>query len=335
MPPLPPAARPVALIALAAVAGALAVASLCVGVPVLSPARVARLVTSDDGSVAHLVMHELRIPRALVATLAGATLGLVGATLQQALDNPLASPELTGVSSGAALVVAVVTVFDLPVAPGLAPWLAAAGGLGAAMIVLRAAGRGGDTVRMALGGAAIAALLNAVLIGALSLGTDDDVTSLYRYLVGSLRDRRWSDVRVAVPLVALGSAVLGGSVGTLNAMRVGDAAATTLGIRPVRVRLTVLAGAAMATAGVVAVAGPLPFVGLAVPHLVRRSLATSDLRWVATGSALAGAALLLGSDVLARIVLWPRELPVGLFTVAIGAPVTLAAVRLRAAGGTP
>lgn len=327
-------ARPAAAIALTVVVAGLAVASLCVGVPMLSPARVAALLHVDDGSVAHLTMHQLRLPRLIVATLAGAALGLVGATLQQALGNPLASPELTGVSAGAALVVAIVTVFDVPVPPATAPWLAAGGGLAAALVVIRTAGAAGDAVRMALSGAAIAALLNALLIGTLSLGTADDVTSLYRYLVGSLRDRRWSDVHVAAPLVATGSTVLALSIGALNAMRVGDAAAAALGVRPVRVRLIVLAGAATATAGVVAVAGPLPFVALAVPHFARRALDTSDLRWVAGVSALGGAALVLGADLLARLVVWPSELPVGLFTIAIGAPAALLAVRLSLRGAT-
>lgn len=321
-------ARPAAAVVLIAAAGALAAVSLCVGVPILTPARVVELLRSDDGSVAHLTMHHLRVPRLIVALLAGAALGLVGATLQQALGNPLASPELTGVGAGAALVVAVVTVFDVPVPPATAPWFAATGGLVAALVVIRTAGAAGDAVRMALSGAAIAALLNALLIGTLSLGTADDVTSLYRYLVGSLRDRRWSDVRLAAPLVVVGSVVLTLSIGALNAMRVGDAAAATLGVRPVRVRLIVLAGAAVATAGVVAVAGPLPFVALAVPHLVRRTLRTSDLRWVAALSALGGAVLLLAADVLARLAVWPSELPVGLFTITIGAPAALLAVRL-------
>lgn len=309
--------------------------SLCTGAPTLTPWQVFELARHDDGSIAHVVVVELRIPRLILATAGGATLGITGAALQPALHNPLAGPELTGVAAAASLAVAVITVLDLDIPATATPLVAATSGMAAGLVVITITRAVADPVRMALAGAAMAAILNALLIGVLTLGTASDATSLYQYLVGSLIDRRWHEVRVALPAMLIGSIVLAVAAAPINTLRLGDAAATSVGARPVHVRLVTIAAAALGTAGVVVAAGPIGFVALAVPHGVRRLLGDHDVRRIVAASALAGAVALVAADLLARLVVAPRELPVGLFTVLLGAPVAVAVGRARTTGHAP
>jgi iron complex transport system permease protein len=303
--------------------------SLCTGAPTLNPGQVIDLARRDDGSIAHVVLVELRIPRLILATVGGATLGVAGAALQPALQNPLAGPELTGVAAGASLAIAAITVLDIDLPATATPLVAAAIGLTAGLVVITMTRAVADPVRMALAGVAMAAILNALLIGVLPLGTASDATALYQFLVGSLIDRRWHQVRVALPAMLIGSLVLAAAAAPINALRLGDAGATSIGARPVQVRVLTLAAAALGTAGVVAAAGPIGFVALAVPHGVRRLLGDHDVRRIIAASALAGAVTLVAADLLARRVVAPRELPVGLFTVLFGAPVAIAVGRAR------
>jgi len=313
----------------------LATWSLCTGAPTLTPWQVLDLARHDDGSIAHVVLVELRIPRLILATAAGATLGIAGAALQPALQNPLAGPELTGVAAGASLAVAAITVLDIDLPAAVTPLVAAAAGLAAGLVVITVTRAVADPIRMALAGAAIAAILNALLIGVLTLGTASDATSLYQYLVGSLIDRRWHQVRVALPGMLIGSVVLAAAAAPINTLRLGDAAASSVGAKPVRVRIVALAAVALGTAGVVAAAGPIGFVALAVPHGVRRLLGDHDVRRIVAASALSGAVTLVAADLLARLVVAPRELPVGLFTVLLGAPVAVAVGRARTSATNP
>lgn len=309
--------------------------SLCIGAPTLTPWQVIELARHDDGSIAHVVLVELRMPRLFIAIAGGATLGVAGATLQPALQNPLAGPELTGVAAGASLAVAVITVLGLDVPATATPLIAAVVGMAAGLVVITLTRAVADPVRMALAGAAMAAILNALLIGVLTLGTAGNVASLYQFLVGSLIDRRWNQVQVALPPMLVGTIVLVAAAGPINTLRLGDAAATSVGARPVRVRLITIAAAALGTAGVVAAAGPIGFVALAVPHGMRRLIGDHDVRRIVFTSALAGAVTLVAADLAARLVVAPRELPVGLFTVALAAPVAVAVGRSRNAEPAP
>lgn len=177
---------------------------------------------------------------------------------------------------------------------------------------------------MALAGAAISAVLNSTMVAVLTLGTAGDATALYRFLAGTLSDRRWADVRAGVPFAIVGAVILVALVPALNVLRLGDDAAGAVGVRPVRTRVLVLLGASIATAGVVAAAGPIGFVALAVPHVVRRVAHTTDLRLTLPLSALFGAVTLQLADAVSRLLIKPRELPVGLITVLLGAPFALA-----------
>ena len=315
-----------------AVLAGLATWSLCVGAPLLTPWEVFDLALNGDGSVAHVVVVELRIPRVLLAVTGGATLGIVGAAMQPTLQNPLAGPELTGVAAGASLAVATITVYEIDLPPGVTSLVAASTGLAAGLVVITMTRVVADPVRMALAGAAMTAIANAMVVAVLTLGTSGNAAALYQFLAGSLIDRRWQDVRVALPTMLVGSAILIASAAPINALRLGDAAASSVGVRPIRIRLLVLAAAALATAGVVSVAGPIGFVALSVPHGVRWMLHDHDVRNVVIASALGGGVALVSADLLARLLVAPRELPVGLLTTLLGAPVAVAVGRARHTG---
>lgn len=306
--------------------------ALCIGTPTLSPIDVFRLARHDDGSIAYVVLTELRLPRLVIAATAGATLGIVGASLQPALQNPLAGPELTGVAAGASLAVATITVLDIGVPTAIVPLAAAGTGFTAGLGILIMTMSVPDPARLALAGAAMAAIVNALVVGVLSLGTASDAAALYQYLVGSLLDRRWHQVRIALPAMLVGAVFLIGCAGPINTLRLGDAAAAGVGAHPARIRIIVLGAAALATAGVVSAAGPIGFVALAVPHAVRRILRDSDVRHTIVASALGGAVALVGTDIAARLIVAPRELPVGLLTVFLGVPIAMWVGRRRTTG---
>jgi len=305
----------------------LAIWSMCLGTPQLTPARAFDLLVNDDGSVARVVVWELRFPRLIVTVVCGATLGVVGACLQTALQNPLAGPELTGVGAGASLAIASIIILKIDLPPGGAQIVAALSGMAAGLLVLTMTGVAKDAVHLALAGAALSAILNSMMVAVLTLGTAGDALTLYQFLVGNLTDRRWADVRAGAPFALAGVIGLVALVPALNALRLGDTGARTVGVRPVRTRVLVLLAAAMATAGVVAAAGPIGFVALAVPHAVRWLASTADVRLVVWLSALLGAVTLQTADIVARSLIRPRELPVGLITVFLGAPIALAVGR--------
>ena len=279
--------------------------------------------------IAQLVVWELRLPRLLLAALAGAALGTAGVLLQDALKNPLAGPELLGVASGAALVVAIVMVFRAPLPFVLLPPIALVGGLGAGLVVLAAARHSRNPVRLILIGAALTALLNALLVCVISLGEQQDVAALYQYLLGSLAGRDWRHLSLAAPWLLIGLPLVALCARPLNLLQLGDEVAEGLGLRTVRTRVLILALAATLTAAVVAVCGPVGFVALLAPHLARRLLGSGDARMVLPAAALLGATLLVGADLLARLAFAPIELPVGIWTIALGGPALLILLRRR------
>ncbi|HYF61777.1 MAG TPA: iron ABC transporter permease [Herpetosiphonaceae bacterium] len=285
------------------------------------------LLTGEGERVPTLVITTLRLPRFVLGLLAGAALGLVGALLQSALDNPLAEPGLLGVSSGASLVVAVVIVFDLSLPFGVLPALALAGGLAAGLLILFATRLTRDPVRTILIGAAISALLSAMITCVVVLGEPNELQALYSFLVGSLTGRGWDDVRLALPWLAIGIPAALLFARALNLLQLGDELAEGLGLPVFRTRTILLVLSAAMMAAVVSACGPISFIALIAPHMVRRILRTSDARPVLPLSGLLGAFLLTAADLLAREIFRPAELPVGLITVVIGAPLALALLR--------
>lgn len=304
------------------------VLALMIGITAIAPGEVLTILFTEGGEpVSRIVIWEVRLPRFLLGALAGVALAVSGAMLQDALKNELAEPGLLGVSTGASLVVAVVVIFSVPIPFGTRPLFALAGGLVAGLVILFATRLTRDPVRMILIGAALGALFGALITVVVVLGEPDELRVLYAFLVGSLIGRDWQDVQLVLPwiTVVLPIALLSGR--PLNLLQLGDDMAEGLGLPVFRTRLFIFLVAIALNAAIVAVCGPIGFVALVAPHMVRGLLKTTDARQVLPISALLGAVLLTISDLLAREIFSPAELPVGLVTVVFGSPIALFLLR--------
>jgi iron complex transport system permease protein len=303
-------------------------ASLAFGAKSIPFGTVVRAFTHFDGSTDHLVVRELRVPRTLVGLLVGAALGVAGALMQAVTRNPLADPGVLGVSAGASLAVVVaIYVFGLTSLSAYV-WFALVGAAVASVVVysLGSLGRGGATpVRLALAGAALSASLGGLTSAVVLL--DRRTLDQYRFwIVGSLGGRDESVLASVAPFLFTGLALAVGLSRSLNALALGDDTARALGARVARTRfLSAIAVMLLAGAATAAV-GPIAFVGLTVPHMAR-SLCGPDQRWLVAYSVVLGPALLLGCDVLGRLVVRPAELQVGIMTALVGGPVFVFLVR--------
>ncbi|EKU4727547.1 Fe(3+) dicitrate ABC transporter permease subunit FecD [Citrobacter freundii] len=271
----------------------------------------------QTGREYHYVLTAYRLPRLLLALLVGAALAVAGVLVQGIVRNPLASPDILGVNHAASLasVGALLLVPSLPVIA--LPLLAFAGGM-VGLILLRMLANTSQPMKLALTGIALSACW-ASLTDWLMLSRPQDVNSALLWLTGSLWGRDWSFVKIAVPLLMLFLPLSLGFCRDLDLLALGDARATTLGVSVPRIRLLALLLAVAMTSTGVAVCGPISFIGLVVPHMVR-SITGGRHRWLLPVSALAGALLLVVADLLARIIHPPLELPAGVLTAIIGAP---------------
>ncbi len=318
--------RPLAVVAIAAAALAAGlVASLAFGAVRVPAADVvdALLGRADPGPLREIVL-QLRLPRTLTAVLVGASLGVAGALLQGALTNPLASPDVIGVTAGAGFG-AVLILLAFPEKIALLPVGALAFGLLAVAVVLAIAWSGahrGSIGRLILGGIAISALFAAGTTAILS-AYPDRVQSAIFFLAGGLTSEGWTQLEVVWPYAAAGLVLGALLIRPLDRLALGDDVAASLGARPRAIRLGAAVAAALLAAAAAALAGLLSFLGLVIPHVVRLAGGTSSHGFVVPTSALAGAALLLAGDTLARTVLAPRELPVGPLMVVLGVPLFL------------
>jgi iron-siderophore transport system permease protein len=317
------------LVALFAVA-ACAMASLAIGALEIAPADVLAALTSFDDSRAHVIVTELRLPRTVVGLLVGAALGAAGALLQGITRNPLADPGILGINAGAAFSV-VVAIYLLGVSSvlGYACFaLIGAGATGLLVYALGASGRdGASPVKLALAGAVLAFMLTALTSAVLVF--DARTIDEFRFWnVGSLAGRDLGVAGAVAPFIVAGLVVALMAGRWLNAMALGDDVARSLGQSVGRARLACAVAVVLLSGGAVAAAGPIAFVGLAVAH-VARALVGSDYRWIVPYSIVLGAILLLGSDVLGRVVTRPTELQVGVVTAAVGAPFFIWLVRRR------
>ena len=275
----------------------------------------------DDPGVAALILGEIRLPRALLAVTIGASLGLAGAALQGLLRNPLADPGIIGVSSSAALGVVLVLYFGIG---RLAVWtLPAAGmvGAGAAVAgILLLAGRGSSILTVILAGVAVNAFAGALTSLAINLAPSPfAIVEIVFWLLGSLADRSFEHVWLALPPTLLGWLLLLSTRRGLDALTLGEDTAASLGARLERVRLVVVVGTACCIGAGVAVAGAIGFVGLVVPHLLRPLVGHEPGRLLVP-SALGGALLLLAADTAIRAGTAGAELKLGVVTALIGAP---------------
>lgn len=315
------------LAALAALTALLFAASLLTGPADISPADSLHALLTGRGAATALVMREIRLPRALLALLIGAGLGLSGAALQGYLRNPLAEPALLGVSGAAALgaVIALYTGFAsaLPLALPLA---GLAGAFAAALLVQALAGRGGSTVTLILAGVAVSSLAGALTSLVLNLSPNPFAASeIVFWLLGSLADRSMPHVWLAGPFIVAGISLLLTLGRALDALTLGEDTAASMGVTLARVRLLAVGGTALAVGAGVAVAGAIGFIGLIVPHLLR-PLAGGLPSRLLPASALGGAALLLAADLAVRLIAPDRDLKLGVLTALVGAPFFLALV---------
>ena len=309
--------------ALAALCLALAVISLTVGPAGVPPLRALAALVAEDGPIT-TVMREIRAPRMVLGLMVGATLGLAGAALQGYLRNPLAEPGLIGVSGAAALgaVIALQTGLAAAFALGL-PLAALAGAFAATGLILLLAGPRGGSLVLILAGIAVSALAGAGTALALNLSPNPYAAAeIVFWTMGSLADRSWTHVALALPFMAAGWLLLARLARPLDALTLGEDAAATLGVSPRRTRLALVAGVAASVGAATAVAGAIGFVGLVVPHLLR-GLAGGRPGALLLPSALGGAALLTATDIATRLILPERDLKLGVLTAILGAPLFL------------
>ncbi|HDG1678424.1 MULTISPECIES: Fe(3+) dicitrate ABC transporter permease subunit FecD [Enterobacteriaceae] len=271
----------------------------------------------QTGREYHYVLTAYRLPRLLLALLVGAALAVAGVLVQGIVRNPLASPDILGVNHAASLA-SVGALLLLPSLPVIAlPLLAFAGGM-VGMILLRMLANTSQPMKLALTGVALSACW-ASLTDYLMLSRPQDVNSALLWLTGSLWGRDWSFVKIAAPLLMLFLPLSLRFCRDLDLLALGDARATTLGVSVPRIRFQALLLAVAMTSTGVAVCGPISFIGLVVPHMVR-TITGGRHRWLLPVSAMTGALLLVAADLLARIIHPPLELPAGVLTAIIGAP---------------
>ena len=289
-------------------------------------------VTPTWTSAAETIVMDLRLPRVLTAMVVGGGLAVAGAAFQGLLRNPLADPYVLGTASGAALGAAVavlIPVRTLFLQFGLIHALAFIGALGAVVVVYRLS-RVGATAPMTsllLTGYAVSSLLAAGLAMAMYL-SGAGLRQIFAYLLGGFDAASWGRLAVAAPLILMSSFVILLRARSLNGMLLGEEAAAHLGIDVRRERAVLLAVASLATAASVAISGLIGFVGLVAPHVVRL-LVGPNARLVLPLAALLGASLMVGADLMARLL---GEIPVGVVTAVVGAPFFLALLRRAHSG---
>ena len=310
-----------------AVLALLFVLSVAFGTRVVSISDVFSALGGDTSGIAEAAVVK-RIPRTVLALLVGAALALSGTTMQAVTRNPLADPGILGVSSGAALAVVAGIAFFGMSDPHAYIWVAIGGAALAAAFVytVGSLGRDGATpLKLALAGAAISATFSS-LVSAILLPRVDVLTTFRFWQIGGVGGATWERISLIIPFLVVGAAICFFSARGMNMLALGDDLAAGLGENVLRARLISAAGAVLLCGVATAIAGPIGFVGLVVPHLCRLLVGT-DLRWLLPFSAITGAALLVAADVVGRVVARPQEIEVGIITAFIGAPFFIWIVR--------
>ena len=313
------------LISLLVALAAAIVASLAFGAVNIPFGQVVDILLGRDApGPATQIVEVLRLPRTVEAIVVGAALGVAGALLQGALGNPLASPDVIGVTGGAGFG-AVLIIILYPDSIALLPVGALAFGLLAAAMVFIigfTGPTGGGIGRVILAGIAIASLF-AAGTAALMAAYPDRVPSAIFFLVGGLTSTGWETLKQIWPYFAFGFVLAVFMIRPLDRLLLGDDVAASLGSKPRTIRLLSALGAAVLASAAAAVAGLVAFIGLVIPHVVRLAGGTNNHTFVVPVSALGGAALLVAADTLARTIRAPIEMPVGPFLVVLGVPLFL------------
>lgn len=301
--------------------------SVALGTREVALSDVIRALRGDTGGVAGAAVLK-RVPRTILALVVGASLSVSGATMQAITRNPIAEPGILGVSSGAALAVVIGIAFFGLSDPYSFIIVAVVGATLAAVFVytVGSLGRGGATpLKLALAGAASSAAFTS-LVSAILLPRVDVMESFRFWQIGGVGGATWDRIALVLPFLVTGALICLMSARGLNSLALGDDVAAGLGDNIVRTRLVSAVGAVILAGACTAVAGPIAFVGLVVPHLARQVVGT-DHRWMLPFSALGGAALLVSADVVGRVIARPEEVEVGIVVALIGAPVLIWLVR--------
>lgn len=333
---------PATVLAVLAVAlGAVAILAIATGGFPIGPAQVLAILLAQTGMgpvvtfspEQEAVLMTIRLPRVLLAILVGGGLALAGAAMQGLFRNPLADPTLIGVSSGAALAAATVIVMGAVWLPGLTkvlghftlPLAAFGGGLAAAAFVYRLGAVESRTSLgvMLLAGIAVTSITEAAIGFFTYVANDEQLRNLAFWRLGSLNAASWSVLAVVAPLVLAAAAALLGAAAPLNAIALGEAEAGHVGVDVQRLKRMVIVATALAVGALVSVSGQIFFVGLLAPHMVRL-LCGPNHRLLLPASVLSGALLVLLADIVARTVVMPAELPIGVITAILGGPFFLA-----------
>ena len=327
--------RIVVLLLLALVA-MLTVVSLGIGPVRLAPHAVIDALLGGGTDVQQTIVREIRLPRTILAIAIGAILGLSGAALQGLVRNPLAAPELFGAPQSAAFgAVAVIALGLADVRSYALPVAAIVAAFASVFALLAIAGRNAGLLILILAGLAISALAGAATALVMNLSSNPFVVlEIAFWLLGSLADRSFQHVVLALPFIVLGGVILFSQRNAFRALSLGEETAQSLGVDVARLRLVVILGVALGVGGAVAVTGTIGFIGLVAPHLMRPLIGHDPARLLLP-SALAGAALLLAADIAVRIIPATSDIKVGVLTSIIGVPFFLYLIRRerRALGG--
>ncbi len=338
----PSRARPLWLAGALMVLAASMVAGLLGGAADISPWQVILqaadwlpflAVDSGLAPVEQGLLYELRLPRVLVAAVVGGLLALAGAGYQGVFRNPLADPYLLGAAAGAGLM-ATVAIVLLPALDAHIPAAAFAGAVGGVFLAYAlgsTAGRSGGTATLVLAGVAVTSFLTSIQ-SFIQQFKVEELQRIYSWILGDVGGG-WDQLWLVLPYAVVATVLLLLHGRLLDVLSVGEEEATSLGLRPSRVRLVVLLAASLATAAAVAVSGLIGFVGIVVPHVVRR-LAGGSYRSVLPLSLIGGAAVLVLADLVARTVIAPAELPIGVVTMFVGAPFFVAVLRMTRQAAT-
>ena len=288
--------------------------------------KVLSALVSGEDPTARVVVWDLRLPRVAAALLVGACLGVAGCLLQSSTRNPLGDPQLFGLGGGAAIVQALAMAGLLQTGTwGIFTLSVGASLVGAGAIAVFASRQGISPARLALIGVSLSALTAAAATGILAEARIFSAQPL-NFIGGSFANLGWQDVLPALPFLAVGLALAATVMGNLNALSLGDRVAANLGAEPWRTRAVSIAAAGILGGVAVAVAGLVGFVGLLIPHLARL-LVGRDFRAIALVSIPLGAAFMLYADQAARLIFTPSEIPVGLVTALVGAPLMIYVAR--------
>ncbi len=325
----PATIRAIGLVALSLVLLVVVLLSLRIGsISITTDDAVDALFNYNHDSYEQTVVRSLRLPRTLIALGVGASLAVAGAIMQSATRNPLAGPEILGVSSGASFAIVTAVYFVGLTASWQYVWFAFAGALVASVVVygVASAGRGGATpVKLALAGVVVTSLLGSWSSALLLL--DERTLDIVRFwLAGSVAGRSLEVYQYVVPFMIVG-VILGVAMSPqLNVMSLGEDTARSLGLNTSRLRAICAVIVVLMTGASVAAAGPIGFIGLAVPHIVR-TIVGPDYRWIIPYCVLVGPILLLSADITGRVIVRPAELQVGIVTALCGAPFLIAIAR--------